>query len=347
MRIAQIVPSLLRSGPGIVAHTLSSSLVNEGHSVDVYYFDELAGLDFPCQVSRISMDHPIEFNSYDIIHSHGFRPDKYVHSHRKLIGNAATVSTLHQNIFKDLRFRRGLHIAIPANLIWQYYLASKDAVVPISQYLHNNYRGSIKRITSPVYNGVKVDYMPILQNDDFKTKIISLKDKGLKVLGLYADITKIKGIDQIIRLMAIRDDFAAVIIGDGSEKENLIKMAEPFADRTLFLPKVYHPYNYLENIDLFLMLSHNEGFGMSTIEAIAAKTPAVCSDIPVNKELFNDNEVSFFTLDNMDSLSNAIDRSLKLADSLTKHAYEKYLNFFTEHSMYKGYLDVYHKLAGV
>ena len=78
MKIAFIVPSLTNKGPIIVVDTLVRNLINQVEKVDLFYFDEKYGIDFCCQTYLIDFDTPISFDNYDIIHSHGFRPDKYV-----------------------------------------------------------------------------------------------------------------------------------------------------------------------------------------------------------------------------------------------------------------------------
>lgn len=344
MRIAQIVPSLLNSGPVIVAKTLTEELTEKGHIVDTYYFDDIKGLDFPGNVRKIDMNVSIEFDNYDIIHSHGFRPDKYTHKYRNSITRAKTVSTIHQNIYTDSLLRRGFFVAVAGNILWKHYLSSKDAIIPISKYLYSYYKNDFKNIAHHVYNGVRVDYDPSKQKEDLRQQILSMKEKGLKVTGLYAGINKIKGIEQIINLLGEREDLSVIIIGDGREVENLKDLARPVSDRVVFYPRVLQPYNYLENIDVFLMLSRNEGFGMSTIEAIASETPVVCSDISVMRELFQEDEVSFFKLDDKSSLSLAIDRSILNGEELKRNAKRKYEENFTSKSMCERYLRVYEQV---
>ncbi|EFI2357549.1 glycosyltransferase family 4 protein, partial [Escherichia coli] len=54
----------------------------------------------------------------------------------------------------------------------------------------------------------------------------------------------------------------------------------------------------------------SEGFGLALLEAVAAKKTVVCSNIPIFKEIFTERQVSFFELDNTNSLIQAIQNSI-------------------------------------
>ena len=100
MKIAYIVPSLQPTGPIILVQSLSKYLGECGCDIDIYYFDgNTKQLDFACKTYQIAFSDPIDFDSYDIVHSHCFRADLYVNKHKKLIHTAKTLSTLHQDTY--------------------------------------------------------------------------------------------------------------------------------------------------------------------------------------------------------------------------------------------------------
>lgn len=63
-----------------------------------------------------------------------------------------------------------------------------------------------------------------------------LEKKGLFVVGTYCNIIKRKGLDQLLKLAKANAKVAIVIIGNGPEKETLIKLAKELGviDRCLF-----------------------------------------------------------------------------------------------------------------
>ena len=79
MKIAYILPSLRNQGPIIVVKNIVDYLVEQGIEIDVFYFDDFpSAMYFNCPVEKITMKAPIDFEKYDIIHSHCLRPDMYV-----------------------------------------------------------------------------------------------------------------------------------------------------------------------------------------------------------------------------------------------------------------------------
>ena len=79
MKIAYILPSLRNQGPVIVVKNIVDYLVEWGVEIDVFYFDDFpSAMYFNCPVKKISMKTCIDFEQYDIVHSHCLRPDIYV-----------------------------------------------------------------------------------------------------------------------------------------------------------------------------------------------------------------------------------------------------------------------------
>lgn len=90
------------------------------------------------------------------------------------------------------------------------------------------------------------------------------------------------------------------------------------------------------------MCSRSEGFGLALVEAALTKASIVCSDIEVFREIFNDTQVSYFVLDDVKSLSNAIDVALSDKGVLKGiEAYTRSLEKFSGEAMADNYLHIY------
>lgn len=342
MKIAFIVPSLANKGPIVVVDNIVKNIFGKVEQIDVFYFDDKFGVNFVCPTYKINFNTPIDFDNYDIIHSHMYRPDKYVVKWKSRIKKAKLVSTIHQDIFQNLKFSYNILVAFVFEYRWKVLLNKMDAVAVISNKLSSLYSPCFTNLKL-VYNGVNIEYNPMNVNFEIVDKINRLHDNGFKIVGTYAAITKRKGLDQLVDLLSYRNDIGLVIIGEGKEKDRLVKQVEQrgLSNRILFFPYLDRPYNYLDNIDVYAMPSRSEGFGLALVEAALARTPIVCSDIDVFQEIFDDDEVCFFKIENVKSLSCAIDRALNMPDELVNNAFSKVNGKFTGLIMAENYYALY------
>lgn len=345
MKIAFIVPSLKNKGLVIVPHTIIKNIINKVDFIDLYYFDDDFGLEFPCKTYKISIDNPIDFEKYDIIHSHGYRPDKYVNKWRINIKKAKTVCTIHSDIAQDLKFGYNFLVSLIFTPRWLNRIEKSDAVIVISNKLESLYKGKFKNLYR-VYNGVDIDLDESSVENQYVNIINEFKTRNLKVVGTYASASRIKGIDQIVNLLLIRKDLAFVFIGEGKEVKVLVSLAKKLGvvDRVLFFPYQQRPYNYVHLFDIYIMPSRSEGFGLALVEAALTKSAIVCSDIDVFHEIFNDTEVTFFKLEDLNSLNSATSESLLSKETKPQKAYLKAKKYFSGAVMGDNYLELYKKI---
>jgi len=344
MKIAYLIPSLVNKGPIIVVQSLANALFQQGHDVDVYYFDDIFGATFNCPTIKLNPKSLPDFDQYNIVHSHMYRPDKLLSEIKKGFTHAKAVSTIHAHIEKDLAYSYNKLISAFFSPLWIYRLRKMHMIVTISEFLEKTYQNKFSQI-STVYNGIDIDVNIECANKQIVAQIQELK-KTYKIIGSYAYITPRKGLHQVINILPSKKNWAMVIIGEGKEKDNLKQLAQTnnVADRVLFLPYQKEPYNYLPLFDLYAMTSYSEGFGLALIEAAQAKIPAVCSDIPVFRELFNHKEVVFFTLDNKTALSDAIDIAYHNGNISVEKACKRVTTNYTVCAMVNRYLSIYQKM---
>lgn len=345
MKIAYILPSLINQGPNIVVCNLVRELTKLGCQIDVFYFDELISLKFPCPTHQISMNKPIDFDKYDIIHSHCVRPDWYVFRWRKRIKRGKIVTTLHQDTFRSLRYKYNLFISWLYTMFWCRIQAKFDGIISISNQLKNEYDLRLNFNIVTIYNGCTID-LEVKVDDQIINKMRDFSSKGYRILGTYAYITPTKGLCQIMDALTHLSDYAFIVIGEGPEVENLESLTKYLGieKRVAFFSYQYAPYNYLPYFDLYVMPSYSEGFGLAMVEAALAKKAIVCSDIPSFNEIFSRQEASFFTLDNTSSLINAIKNAYYERVKYGLAAYEKAKNNFTSETMAKNHLKYYQSL---
>lgn len=344
MRIAYILPSLTNTGPIIVVNNLVSVLKKWGCIIDVYYFDELPSMDFACPTIRISMNTYIDFNKYDIIHSHCLRPDKYVIKWKNKTHKSKFISTIHQDTYCSFRFQYNRFLSYLLTKYWCHLHSKFDGVISISEQLNRSYSTLIKSPITTIYNGC------ILNEDcsidrNIVEKISELK-RYYKILGTYALVTRRKGLEQIIQVLPLLQDYVFIIIGEGPDIERLKLLSQKMnvLDRVLFFPYQKNPCNYLSYFDVYVMPSYSEGFGLSMVEGALAKKAIVCSDIPSFKEIFPNNEACLFDLDNIASLWKAITTAYENKEKYGELAYMRASSRFTIYNMAENHLKYYQNI---
>ena len=128
--------------------------------------------------------------------------------------------------------------------------------------------------------------------EKMKKKVDLKVDKKKVNIVTVGRLTHQKGIDimlhNIQELLKYRKDFHLYIIGDGEEKEKLLKLRKDLEleDYVTFLGSTNNPFQYLNIMDLFYLSSRYEGQGMVILEALAVGIDVL---IPKHLEKYCDN----------------------------------------------------------
>ena len=345
MKIAFIIPSLINEGPVIVTKDIIEGLIDKVNLIDVYYFDERENtLSFPCNTYRISFFQKIDFNKYDVVHTNMLRPDLYIWYHRKKTDNCKFVSTLHQFIYQTLKNTYNSFIAFIFEKVWINALKKQDEIVYLTHIMEHTYKNRIKKTSKVIYNGRSFSEEIINALVEEHSKLLAIK-KQFKIIGIHCIVTKIKGVHQTILALKHLPDYFFIIVGDGTELENLKSLAkrENVYDRCWFLGYKKNAISYLKYFDVYAATSYSEGFGLSLLEAGQCKLPIVCSNIAIFKELYNENEVVFYELDNIASLSEAIVKAFNNKQQYAENIYKRAINDYSIENMSNQYLKLYCK----
>lgn len=348
MRIAILIPSLANKGPVIVAKDLSHFFVENGCDCHVYYFDEKKELDFPCKCTKIGFFEKFDFSQYDIVHVHCLRPMLYAYYHRSSIrkSNAKVVATLHQPITKKAFVIGGYNPLLASCIAYVNKIAynSTDCNVVLSGIQYELAKGILNNRIEVINNGRNISCTEI---KNIKNKrLIEELSKKYKILGSASVITKRKGLDQVVKALRKLKDFAFVCVGDGPELQALKTLAieNKVEDRCLWLGYQSDAANYYQYFDLFVMTTHSEGFPLALIEAAGYRTASVLSNIEILQQIVPADCAVFYELDNIESLSSAIEEAYEHKDELSDMIYEHYKNNLTADIMGKRYLDLFENI---
>ncbi len=125
--------------------------------------------------------------------------------------------------------------------------------------------------------------------------------KGKTVIGTITRLCREKGIDVLLKAFAVVQKRAPhvhlLIVGDGAEKDNLIKLSVDLGINNDCTWSGRLPWkkamSYLELMDIVIVPSRFEGFGLTAIEAMACKKPVIASNVDGLAEIILDGQNGF------------------------------------------------------
>lgn len=279
-------------------------------------------------------------NRYNYIHSHLFKSDLIAVLISKLSRNKLfLISTRHG--YQEKYFKK--YISQPGT-IWPnaYYYISKYVLLKFDQHI------AVSKAISDLYYKLKLTKQPIHfihHGIDINTQIelngsYRISNPQLIVVGR---IELIKGHQYLVRIMPdlVREfpDLKLLILGNGSEKENLIQLARQLnvSGNIEFMGFIKDPHCYIANSDIIVLPSSFEPFGLVYIEAFALKVPVIAFDVSACNEIIEHNITGILVpLNDCSALKEKIITLLKCPkerERIANNAYARYLNHFNTSRM--------------
>jgi glycosyltransferase involved in cell wall biosynthesis len=350
MRVLIVLPSLANKAPIKVAHGIVDGLVSIGVTCEVWYFDKIEEIIFNCPAKRINFFSKSLVGQFDIIHSHGIRPDAWVAKLRIFGNKVPSVSTIHNYVDEDLRYGYGWLVGFVFAKVWRYFWKFQTRLVVLSEHAKSYYKNLSKYDQKIVVvgNGVP-EYEPKKLDDNDINKINDLKKNQAFIFGACAQLMERKGLDQMISALQKHPDCGLILVGDGPSFSQLKKMTQSLgiAHRCFFTGFRHNARDFIPYFDAVVIPSRSEGFPLAFIEATAAGKATILSDIPVFREISSERVSVFFELDDLDSLDFAIINVKSDALKLGKQARELYESRFTVEKMAMGYQRCYIRLLNI
>lgn len=347
MNLAFIVPSLNKLGPIIVVYDIINNLrkLYPGVYIKVFYFDEvddIESLKFNVDVERISFFKKINLGDFDIIHTHGIRPDYYTFVYD--YSDKIKVSTQHNVIYDEYRVKFSYFRAKLIEKIWSLSLKSKDVVVGIGKVATKYYADLLPHVNvKNIPNGRTIDPQDI---PSIELEIIRKFKRNYICIGTCTRVIKLKGHVQILYALCHLKNYCFILVGDGDYLNFLKQKAEDLGvnDRCLFLGERANAIDYIKYFDIYSQTSFSESISIALLEAAALKKSIVCSDIPANRDVFSNKEVSFFQVNDIETLVEAIGKANSFKDILQEEVYKKYKLNYTAEVMTTNYYELYQSL---
>jgi glycosyltransferase involved in cell wall biosynthesis len=132
-------------------------------------------------------------------------------------------------------------------------------------------------------------------------------------VGSIGRLVREKGFDVLIRALTRLPKVAALVIGDGPERGPLERLAreQGVEDRVVFLGWKEDARRWLTAMDVFVVPSRIEGFGLGIVEAMLARVPVIAAAVGGTAEVIIDEETGWLVPpDDPDALAAAIERVL-------------------------------------
>ncbi len=163
-----------------------------------------------------------------------------------------------------------------------------------------------------IHNGVDVNrFRPGSPDDTLRMKF-GIQSDDL-VITTVASLHAYKCIDALLRaaarIVAERDTIRLLIVGDGPERSNLLKLAGALGlgDKVIFTGVVENVDEILRLSDVFVLASRTEAFPVAILEAMATALPVIATDVGSIGELVTDGETGWVVpAMDVDALYNAM-----------------------------------------
>lgn len=171
-----------------------------------------------------------------------------------------------------------------------------------------------------VSNAIDIgDFAPGTRNPDLVERYDLHGKRVLMTLGRFSSEERYKGVDEMLELLpqliATVPDLVYMIIGDGDDKERLLKRSRDLgvSSCAIFVPSVpeSEKAEYYRLADAYVMPGRGEGFGFVFLEAMACGVPVVGSRVDGSREALRNGELGILVdPDDEEEISSAIIRAL-------------------------------------
>jgi glycosyltransferase involved in cell wall biosynthesis len=172
------------------------------------------------------------------------------------------------------------------------------------------------------------------------------------IVGAAGRLEHQKGFDVLLRALRDVEDATLVLIGDGSEREQLRSIARglDLEDRIVWQEWTDDVRSYLPAFDVFVLPSRFEGFPLVVLEALLAETAVVATNVGSVPEAVRHEETGLLVpADDTEALAAAMRRLLADADlrrRVGRHGRRLVLDRFTAQHMARSFHGVYDELVG-
>lgn len=292
-------------------------------------------------------EHIVKGN-YDVVHAHLFPANYWTSLASKLIFKKKPkfITTEHNthNRRREKRYLRCLE---------KFIYSSYDKIISISQQTQDNLiswlkpkKKSIEKFVV-IENGINIKKF-IEAKPYHKFEINGQFTQDTKLICMVGRFSEQKDQATLIRAMEkLPSDIHLLLIGEGPLKEKNETLAKEIGvkDRVHFLGFRNDIPRIVKTVDIVVLSSHWEGFGLAAVEGMAAGKPVIGSNVDGLREIINDGESIF-------SVGNSYELAEKIKNLFSdRQKYLQKVKYFNERSkifdiknVLVKYVESYYKL---
>ncbi|WP_254528749.1 MULTISPECIES: glycosyltransferase [unclassified Sphingobacterium] len=245
--------------------------------------------------------------NFDIIHVHLF-PSQYWVVFAKLFSRSKAKLVFTEHSTYNRRINNPILSKID-KFIYKQYSAIICITNEVRNMLIHNYNIPEKKLFI-INNGINIDELS-------KSMELNKQSYGFnnsdKLLGMVAGFRDEKDHNTVIEaLYHLPDYYKLLLIGDGKNKlliENLV-IELGLTDRVKFLGIRTDVGSILKSLDIAILSSRHEGFGISAVESMALGIPTIGTNVPGLSNVLNKGGLLFEYKD----INGLVDKILSLED---------------------------------
>jgi glycosyltransferase involved in cell wall biosynthesis len=270
--------------------------------------------------------HALFFGNYDLIHLNHAESGFIVPFLRLKYKVVTTLHGVHTSERFEDKFN---HLS---NLLFKFFqfftLRFSNLLISVSKYEIPFCKSQTKKPVIHIPNGIFV-------NAHYEKHILPYENY---LLFAAARIYGIKGCDIMLNaLKSINYQGHVLIIGDMKHDENHEALLHELSEglNVTFIDLIKNKsllMSYISNAKIFLFPSRSEAMSNMLLEVASLKCPIICSNIPANKDIFDESEVTFFATENPADLAIKLLWALDnkpLLEEKSKNAFEKLKEHYT------------------
>jgi len=311
-------------GPATYVCNLAQSLFQQKHALCVVTLgDDI--VEFPFPVKRVSRKHPLPVRLiflFGVLLRYGWRSDVWYINGLEfpaVLAGKLLRKRMVMKIVSDYAWERALNQELSADSVHEFQHKKQHWKVELHKKLRAWLARQMETVITPsrhVKNlvcgwGIPDGRVQVIYNAvESIPEIPGTKRETRERLGLpefahlvitVGRLIELKGIDQLIRaIVQLRDEYdknenlQLLIVGDGPEKSNLMKLTQTLhaieCIRFVGHTDRQHVLTYLKASDLFVLNSSTEGFSHVLLEAMMAGMPVIATAVGGNPELVTHQE---------------------------------------------------------